>query len=240
MENSGGLMMEVIILAGGLGTRLRDVIRDIPKPMAPVAGRPFLYYILDWIRRYPVHKVIISAGYRAEAIKDHFGSRVFEIPLEYVIEEKPLGTGGAVKYAFQKTNGKDVIVLNGDTWFPLDLCRLTGFHSSEDSLLTLALKRMFDSDRYGTVSLEGNTVLKFNEKNHCEEGLINGGIYVINRKFVESWQMPELFSLEKDILERNAGKSFMKGMIFDAPFLDIGIPEDYEKAEDILVKHFLK
>ncbi|NLA49179.1 MAG: D-mannose-1-phosphate guanyltransferase, partial [Bacteroidales bacterium] len=154
--------------------------------------------------------------------------------------EKPLGTGGAVKYAFQNTEGNDVLVLNGDTWFPLDLCRLMAFHSSEDSLFTLALKRMFDFDRYGTVSLYGNTILKFNEKKSCDEGLINGGIYVINRKFLESWKVPEVFSLEKDILEKNAGKSTLKGMIFDEPFLDIGIPEDYAKAEDISGKYFLK
>ncbi|HOF20747.1 MAG TPA: nucleotidyltransferase family protein [Bacteroidales bacterium] len=232
--------MEVIILAGGLGTRLREVIRDIPKPMAPVAGRPFLHYILDWLRRYPVRKIIISAGYRAEVIREHFGSRFYEIPLEYVIEEKPLGTGGAVNYALGKTAGNDILVLNGDTWFPVDPCRLMGFHSSEDSRFSLALKRMFDFDRYGTVSLEGNRVLGFNEKKACDEGLINGGIYVINRKFFESQKMPEVFSLEKDFLEKNAGKSVLKGMIFGDPFLDIGIPEDYAKAEEVLGKYFQK
>lgn len=234
MENTGRLKMEVIILAGGLGTRLRDVIRDIPKPMAPVAGRPFLDYILEWIRRYPVRKIIISAGYRADVIRDYFGSRVFDIPVEYVIEKEPLGTGGALKFAIEKTKEDDVLVLNGDTWFPLDLSRLMEFHSSEGSMFTMALKRMSDSDRYGTVNLEGNIITGFNEKKYFDEGLINGGIYVINRKFPESWEMPKVFSLEKDILEKNAGKPFLKGMIFDEPFLDIGIPEDYAKAEKML------
>ena len=226
--------MEAIILAGGMGTRLRKVIPDIAKPMAPVGDKPFLYYLFDWIRRYPVDKVIVSAGYKAESIIEYFGNSVFDIPLEYVIDEKPLGTGGAVKYASEKITGNDVLILNGDTWFPVDINKLLEFHTRTESLFSIALKRMYDIDRYGTVELEGNKILKFNEKKFCTDGLINGGIYLADRQFIESWQMPEVFSLEKDILEKAAGKSILKGMIFDDPFLDIGIPENYSKANTII------
>ena len=116
--------MDAIILAGGMGTRLKKVVSDIPKPMAPVAGKPFLYYIFDWLRKYPVEKIILSVGYKAESITEYFGNSVFDIPVEYVVEKNPLGTGGAVKFAFERTDGDDVLILNGDTWFPVDISKL--------------------------------------------------------------------------------------------------------------------
>jgi len=228
--------MEAIILAGGLGTRLKKLLPDIPKPMAPVAGKPFLYYIFDWIRKYPVDRIILSVGYKAESISKYFGNSVFDIPVEYVVEKKPLGTGGAVKLASERTEGNNILILNGDTWFPVDISKLNAFHIETDSLFTVALKRMTDFDRYGTVVLDKNRILRFNEKRYCSEGLINGGIYIANRDYMASWKMPEVFSLEKDILEIEAGKSVLNGMVFDDPFLDIGVPEDYLKAESILRK----
>ena len=226
--------MEAIILAGGLGTRLQKVVSDIPKPMAPVAGKPFLYYIFAWIRKYPVDKIILSIGYKAESITEYFGNSAFDIPVEYVVEKKPLGTGGAVKLALERTEGNDILILNGDTWFPVDIRKLIEFHIEKKSIFTVALKRMLDFDRYGTVELEKNKILKFKEKKYCHEGLINGGIYIARREYVSSWKMPEVFSLEKDILEKEAGKLILNGMVFDDPFLDIGVPDDYAKAEKIL------
>jgi D-glycero-alpha-D-manno-heptose 1-phosphate guanylyltransferase len=228
--------MEAIILAGGLGTRLQKVVSDIPKPMAPVAGKPFLYFIFDRIRKYPVDKLILSIGHKADSISEYFGNSIFDIPIEYVVEKTPLGTGGAVKFASERTEGNDILILNGDTWFPVDISKLIEFHIENDCLLTVALKRMFDFDRYGTVELEKNEILKFNEKKYCREGLINGGIYIARREYINSWKMPEVFSLEKDILEKEAGNSTLNGMVFDDPFLDIGIPDDYLKAEMILRK----
>jgi len=226
--------MEAIILAGGPGTRLQKVVSDIPKPMAPVAGKPFLYYIFDWIRKSPVDKIILSIGYKAESITEYFGNSAFDIPVEYVVEKKPLGTGGAVKLALERTEGNDILILNGDTWFPVDIRKLIEFHIEKKSLFTVALKRMLDFDRYGTVELEKNKILKFKEKKYYQEGLINGGIYIARREYVSSWKMPEVFSLEKDILEKEAGKLILNGMVFDDPFLDIGVPDDYAKAEKFL------
>ncbi len=226
--------MEAIILAGGLGTRLKKLLPDIPKPMAPVAGKPFLYFIFDWIRKYQVDKIILSVGYKAESISEYFGNSVFDIPVEYVVEKNPLGTGGAVKLASERTEGNDILILNGDTWFPVDISKLSAFHIENDSKFTVALKKMTDFDRYGTVELDNNEILRFNEKRYCSEGLINGGIYIANRFYMDSWKMPEVFSLEKDILEKEAGKSILKGIVFDDPFLDIGVPDDYMNAEKVL------
>ena len=125
-----------------MGTRLREVVADVPKPMAPVNGKPFLYYLLQWLTKYPVEKIIISAGYKAEFIMKYFGDSFSNIPVEYVIEEKPLGTGGAIKYALQKTRGENILILNGDTYFPIDLNRFYSSHSESDYLFSVALKPM--------------------------------------------------------------------------------------------------
>ena len=226
--------MEAIILAGGLGTRLRDVIADLPKPMAPVNNKPFLHYLFKWIKQYPVEKLVLSAGYKSESIVNYFGNSVYGIPVEYVIEEKPLGTGGAVKNALHKTSDIDILILNGDTYFPIDLGKFYSFHIENKSLFTIALKRMKSFDRYGTVECRGKTIMKFNEKKFCEDGLINGGIYLINREMIESWEHSSPFSLEKDVMEKKAGTSILKGLVFDELFIDIGIPEDYHKAKLLL------
>lgn len=222
--------MEVIILAGGMGTRLAKVVADVPKPMAPVNGRPFLYYIFQWLQKYPVERIIVSAGYKSEIIVKYFGESFINIPVEYAIEENPLGTGGALMFAFKKTKSKDILVINGDTWFPVDINNFYSFHTINKFLLTIALKQMKDFSRYGTVECVENTIVRFNEKKQCNKGLINGGIYLINRQFLESKQLPEVFSLEKDLLEKECGSSLLKCRIFDDPFIDIGIPDDYQKA----------
>jgi len=226
--------MEAVILAGGMGTRLREVIADVPKPMAPVNDKPFLYYIFQWLKQYPVDKIILSAGYKAEHIIRYFGNNVFDIPVEYVIEEKPLGTGGAVKYAIKKSSGENLLILNGDTYFPIDVNRFYSVHVNNDIMFSVALKPMNNFSRYGSVECNGDIITKFNEKKYCSQGLINGGIYLVNKKFFESKKLPEVFSLEKDVLEKEAGSSALKGMVFDDEFIDIGIPDDYFRAAALL------
>lgn len=227
-------MMEAIILAGGMGTRLRGIVADIPKPMAPVNNKPFLYYIFQWIELYPFNKVVLSVGFKQEKIVDYFGYSFNNIPIEYVIEEKPLGTGGAVKFALQRTKEKNILVINGDTYFPIDLQKFFSFHIENNHQFSIALKRMKDISRYGSVECQENTIIKFNEKRISQDGLINGGIYLIDRQFMESKHLPEVYSLEKEILEKEAGSSVLKCMVFDDLFIDIGIPEDYHRAESIM------
>ena len=226
--------MEAIILAGGLGTRLRETISDLPKPMAPVNGKPFLFYVLNWLKDYQVEKIILSTGYRSESIFDYFGRSFCGIQLEYAVEQKPLGTGGAISFALQKSQGNDVLVLNGDTWFPVPVSKYFLFHTNSQSNFSLALKPMKDFSRYGSVDCTGDTIIRFNEKKFCSEGFVNGGIYIINKTFFESLKLPEVFSVEADLLEKYAGASLLKCMVFDEPFIDIGIPEDYKRAGVLL------
>lgn len=226
--------MEVLILAGGLGTRLREVVTDVAKPMAPVNGKPFLEYVLEWVTGYETEKIVISAGYKADTIISHFNNCFNKVPIEYVTEEEPLGTGGAITNALKKLGGNDFIVLNGDTWFPVNLNEFSQFHFDNDSKITVALKMMTDFDRYGTVILEGPDIKGFNEKKYCNKGLINGGIYIINRDFLSSFGMTGKYSFEKEVLERSAGSGSVKGMVFNDQFIDIGIPEDYRRAASVM------
>jgi D-glycero-alpha-D-manno-heptose 1-phosphate guanylyltransferase len=227
-------MREAIILAGGMGTRLRKVISDVPKPMAPVNGKPFLSYVFLWLKRYNIGKVIVSAGYKSDAIVSYFGSSFNGISLEYAIEDEPLGTGGAVRFALHHTSGNEILILNGDTYFPVDLDKFYSFHAETKSDFSVALKRMNNFSRYGSVECSENTILKFHEKKFCKEGLINGGLYLAGKKYIESRQFPEASSLEKDMLEKETGTGKLKCLIFEDLFIDIGIPEDYRKAQSLL------
>lgn len=235
MENKRD--MEVVILAGGMGTRLSQVVKDIPKPMAPVNGKPFLFFVLDWLIGYPVEKIILSLGFKPEIIRSYFGGSFSGIPLEYVVEDKPLGTGGAVKYAVRFTGSDNILVINGDTYFPIDLKKFLDFHIENDNLFSVALKRMTDFDRYGSVEYKGDKIVSFREKEFCSEGLISGGIYLINRDYLESKKLPEIFSLENDLMEKEAGAGILKAQIFEDVFIHIGIPEDYQRAPELLSKY---
>ena len=226
--------MEAIVLAGGLGTRLRTVVADLPKPMAPVRGKPFLEHLLGWMEGGGVDRAVLSVGYRWEVVRDHFGDRSGGVELSYCVEEEPLGTGGAVAKAIAQTEERTVLVVNGDTFFPVDLRALRDLQGSRGEGATLALKWMTDFDRYGTVSLDGEGIEAFREKARCPGGLVNGGVYAMERDFLRGRGLPERFSLERDVLEREAGGGRLFGAVFDVPFLDIGIPEDYARAEEFL------
>jgi len=226
--------MEAIILAGGLGTRLREAVAGLPKPMAPVNGKPFLWYILKFLAQSGFSKVIISAGYKANIIFEYFGDSFENIELNYVIEEQPLGTGGAILKSLKEASGDNILIVNGDTWFPVDIKGMFRFHELNNAGITIALKEMVDFDRYGSVELSGSNVAAFREKEFCRVGLINGGVYTINKGFLISLELPEKFSFEKEILEKLAGDTKLCGFISDAPFIDIGIPDDYNRAASFL------
>lgn len=227
--------MEIIILAGGEGTRLKPVISDLPKPMAPVHDRPFLEYILMWLTGYKINKFILSTGYKAEVVRSYFGDNFRGIPVEYSYECEPLGTGGGLLRALNRVTGEDFALVNGDTWFPLDLDALLSHHQSLDAGITVALKLITDSDRYGSVIIaENNSIEKFDEKKHLDKGLINGGVYILRKSYILGLDLPEKCSFERDVLEAHAGSGMIKGVVFSDPFLDIGIPEDYHRAELVI------
>lgn len=224
--------MEAIILAGGLGTRLRSVIKEIPKCMAPVCELPFLSYQLQYLSNFKeIKHVILSVGYLREVIFDWMEGRSFPFEVSYAIEETPLGTGGGIKLALQQLKGEQAIILNGDTFFDVDLKQLAQVGAQNVQAITLALKEMTHFDRYGTVSLNNAGLIEqFNEKQPCEKGLINGGIYYIDLSKISLAEFPDKGSFEKEVLETNVKRQNLRGYISDGYFIDIGIPEDYQKA----------
>jgi D-glycero-alpha-D-manno-heptose 1-phosphate guanylyltransferase len=225
------MITEAIILAGGLGTRLKESVPDLPKPMAPIAGKPFLYYVLDYLHQAGIKRAILSVGHLHEAVSSFFGKSFKGIQLEYVIEDFPLGTGGAIKLALGKTKSPAVAILNGDTFFPVPLREMYDFHRFNEADLTLALKPMQKFDRYGTIELDGERVKAFKEKTYLEYGLINGGVYIARKNILSGNEWPDKFSFEKEFLEKKTKRLIFSGFTCDQYFVDIGIPEDYAKAE---------
>ena len=224
-------MKEGIILAGGFGTRLQSVVSDVPKSMAEVAGRPFLEYLFDYAADQKFNHIILSLGYKADVVIDWLESQQRPFEISYVIEDSPLGTGGAIKYAFEKVSGKEAFVINGDTFFDVDTHALLEFHKANQADISVALKPMKDFDRYGSVTInDEQRIVSFNEKQYCTEGLINGGIYIVNSELFKRLGLPEKFSFEKDIMESYIHKLGIYGLEQDNYFIDIGIPSDFEKA----------
>jgi len=227
--------MEAIVLAGGLGTRLRSAVPDLPKCMAPVAGKPFLSFVIDSLRMQGVQRFVFSLGYKAEVIQQYLKDDYPSLDYACAIETTPLGTGGAIKYALEHCLAEDVIIANGDTLFEVRLDDMLHLHTLNQSVCTLALKPMQHFDRYGVVELdEHNRILSFKEKQYYEEGLINGGLYLLKKANFLEHDFPEVFSFEKDFLEKFTALSPFYGCIQDGYFIDIGIPQDFEKAQSDL------
>jgi D-glycero-alpha-D-manno-heptose 1-phosphate guanylyltransferase len=232
------MIKEAIILAGGLGTRLRSVVPGLPKCMAPVAGRPFLYYVIAHLKKEGIRNFIFSVGYKSEAVIN-FVNKEFRaaerqganIHFQFAIEEEPLGTGGAIKLSGEKAYDHNILVCNGDTLFKIHLQNLSNFHLQHQADCTLCLKPMNNFDRYGVVEVNNDASIKsFKEKQFYEAGFINGGVYALNIRNFMKENLPEKFSFEKDYLEKYAAKRNLYTVIQDEYFIDIGIPEDYERA----------
>ena len=231
------MIKEAIILAGGLGTRLRSVIFDKPKCMAPVAGKPFLHYLIHFLQKQGIENFIFSVGYMHEMIEEYLKENYPELIYKISLENEPLGTGGATKSACNKTSQKNVLICNGDTLYKIDCDSLSKFHESVESVCTLSLKPMNNFDRYGVVELnEDSSVRSFKEKQFYKSGLINGGVYALNTIEFLKENLPDQFSFEKDYLEKNVLQQTNKkgrfyAQIQDKYFIDIGIPEDYERGQ---------
>ena len=222
--------MEAIVLAGGMGTRLRSVVADLPKCLAPVAGRPFLDWLADALEESGFDHLILSLGYRHEAVEAWAVSRQGRARISWVVEAEPLGTGGGVKLAMQQALEDDIFVLNGDTFFGVDFREMLAFHQKAGAAATLALKPMRDFDRYGEVTCDATgRITAFQEKQPCREGLINGGIYLLRRDALNA--LPVRFSLEKDYFEPLAADGRLAGFRSEGYFIDIGIPADYSRAQ---------
>lgn len=226
------MITEAVILAGGLGTRLRSEVSDRPKVLAEVNGQPFIHYVLDYLVAHGMEHVILSVGYMGEMIEKQLGSQYKSTRVSFVYEETPMGTGGGIYLALKEARQDVVAVVNGDTIFQVDLQSMAEFHMATNADFTLALKRMQNFDRYGTVEIDDNGyITAFKEKQFMEDGLINGGVYTVSRHDFVDHQFDLPFSLEQDYFEKYLTKDVICGIECDAYFLDIGIPDDFKRAQ---------
>lgn len=224
-------IMQAIILAGGLGTRLRGVVPDLPKPLAPVSGKPFLSIVLEQLRAQGFASAVLSVRYRHELIHDVFGDHFDGLALAYAVEERPLGTGGAIRLAARACSEPDLFVLNGDSYTELDFANMQARHREAQSLLTVCAVEMADTARYGRLQIENSRITGFSEKDACGPGLINAGVYLMRRDLLETLALPEVFSFERDVLQAGIGGLRPLVYLTRGRFIDIGVPDDYARAQ---------
>lgn len=223
--------MEAIVLAGGLGTRLRSVVDHLPKPMAPVAGRPFLAYVLDQLVGGGFRTAVLAVGYRHDAIRAYFGDVYDGLRLRYSIEAEPAGTGGAIRQAAALTSAGDVFVLNGDTYLALDFARMFDAHRRAGAGLTVAVCHVPDVKRYGALELRDGVVTGFREKGGSGAGWVNAGTYVLGAALRERLPDLEAFSFEQDVLVPQVATIRPVAFVANGQFIDIGVPDDYARAQ---------
>ncbi len=223
--------MEAIVLAGGLGTRLKNKIDGLPKPMAPVAGRPFLEILLNQLAHSGCTRVILSVGHLHDVIENHFGAAWRGISLDYSIESAPLGTGGAIRASLAHATEENVLILNGDTYLQADYAGMMGFHAGQCAQMTIAVTHQPDVARYGGVILHQDRIAGFEEKGRTGPGWINAGTYVLARHIAWPASLPEKFSFETDFLAPEIARLRPAAFRVDGFFLDIGIPEDLDRAQ---------
>ncbi|EAH6868287.1 D-glycero-D-manno-heptose 1-phosphate guanosyltransferase [Campylobacter lari] len=216
--------MQAIVLAGGLGTRLKSVVQDLPKPMAPINGKPFLTFVLEYLKKQGITEVILSVSYKYELIQEYFKDEFDGMKIRYNIEKELLGTGGAIKDALKLIQNQ-AYVLNGDTVFDINLKKLV----LNDSKICIALKQMQNFNRYGTVNVDDQGIVtSFEEKVLKKQGLINGGIYLLKKDIFDEFDLEKKFSFE-EFLQENFELLRIQTQIFNDYFIDIGVPQDYER-----------
>lgn len=222
-------MMEAIVLAGGFGTRLRSAVSNLPKPMAPVAGRPFLELLLSSLKAKGITRAILSIGYRYEAITSHFDNHALGIDLTYEIESKPLGTGGAIAAALRHVTSDHVFVFNGDTYLELDLNAVAAMWPGDRTPVVVA-RSVPDTERFGRLEIAHGRVSRFLASGSKGAGAVNAGCYLIPKNIFDSVPMPQAFSFEQDFLARRPPLS-LRMFITSGQFIDIGVPEDLQRAQ---------
>ncbi len=223
--------MEAIVLAGGLGTRLAARLSGVPKPMAPVAGRPFLEILLHQLARAGCGRVLLSVGHLRTVIQDYFGASFCGMNVDYAVEEAPLGTGGAMRLAQAKTKENFALVLNGDTFLDADYAAMMRVHAGAGAVLTMAVARQPDITRYGGVIVEAGRVVSFAEKGRKGPGWINAGAYILEKDLAWPPELPEKFSFERDFLAPQIDCIRPAAYEVEGFFLDIGVPEDLDRAQ---------
>ncbi|NEX21703.1 NTP transferase domain-containing protein [Thiorhodococcus mannitoliphagus] len=223
-------MTDVIVLAGGFGTRLREVVYNLPKPMAPIAGRPFLEILLGDLARKRFSRVVLSLGYKADSVVDHFGRCFAGMELVYEIERTPRGTGGALRCALVQCKSDHVLVVNGDTYLDLEVDEVKAQWQQERRPIIVA-RKVPDTKRYGRLETEGSRVIRFLDKGVDGPGLINAGSYVLPRGIESEFPGDEAFSLERDYLAEAVSRRPFQCFVSRGKFIDIGVPQDYARAQ---------
>jgi NDP-sugar pyrophosphorylase family protein len=230
-------LIDAIVLAGGLGTRLRPLVKEMPKCLAPVGDRPFLDIILAQLEAAGcVQAVVLAVGYKSEAIVERYrDSERYPFRIDFSIETAPLGTGGAIVQALPLTSTLDVLVMNGDTFVELDIPRFENAHVSNNASVTMAVVTVTDAARYGTVELDPTTgrVARFSEKTMATAGIVNAGCYLMRRSWLEAMPRGKMLSLEKAILPGLIAKGIYPYHV-EGRFIDIGTPESYLAAQNYL------
>jgi D-glycero-alpha-D-manno-heptose 1-phosphate guanylyltransferase len=230
-------MLEAIVLAGGLGTRLRGVVSAVPKPMAPIAGRPFLEYQLRFLCKQGFERVILSVGYLHESIISHFGDRFRNIALTYVVEPHALGTGGAIKKSLAACKSEMIFIFNGDTFVDVNCKEITllSTHTERPVLVGLPIQ---NATRYGVLDTLNGTVVGLRGNSESRGKLINAGCYYIPQQYLDSYRGTVPFSFENDLLSQTLHLSPFSLHIASGLFIDIGVPNDYALAQQVLPLHF--
>jgi NDP-sugar pyrophosphorylase family protein len=229
--------LAAVVLAGGMGTRLRSVVADRPKVLAPVAGRPFLTYLLDQIADTGIQRVVLSTGHLAEQFAEVIGDRYRNIQITYAQEEQPLGTGGAIHFACGFTKADQLLVMNGDSYCAADLSEYIDWHADGENDVSLMLAKVSDASRYGTVEMEaGGQITAFIEKRpESTAGYINAGVYLFRRTMLEQFPAGPS-SMERDVFPVWLRDRSMLGWVTEAEFIDIGIPSDYERSHEFMAR----
>jgi D-glycero-alpha-D-manno-heptose 1-phosphate guanylyltransferase len=225
-------MREAVILAGGLGTRLRSVVSDVPKPMAPIRGTPFLELLVRHLIRQGFTHVVLSIGYMAEVITAHFDSLALPVALDFEIEDHPLGTGGAILASLRQCVTESIFVLNGDSFVDCLFPEIEEFHRQHASAVTMVLHRVSDIGRYGAVECGSDgLVTRFSEKGPSVPGLINAGVYLVPKNILAAAATVRPMSWERDYLPTLIPGRKLYGLICGTHFIDIGVPADFAAAQ---------
>ncbi|MGO4551472.1 nucleotidyltransferase family protein [Lysobacter sp. 2RAF19] len=222
---------EAILLVGGLGTRLREVVADVPKPLAPVAGRPFLAWVLDALAARGMRRVVLATGHGAGQVEAAIGAHWQGMAVAYSVEDRPLGTGGAVRHALRLIEGAGTHVLNGDTYLDYDPRALEATTREANTCIGVALAHVDDAGRYGSVDVGAGRVTAFREKGGSAPGWINAGCYFLTRAAIDTLPSAERFSLEHDWLPARAAAGDIAAFEDTRDFIDIGVPADYARAQ---------
>ena len=227
--------MEAIILAGGLGTRLKSEVSDVPKPMAPIGGRPFLEILLGTLQRKGFTRAIISVGHMHNVITEFFGDQFEGIELVYEIEDSPRGTGGAIASAISHVRNDHVYILNGDTFLDFDICTVERSWK-ENEVPIIVTKRVEDATRYGALAIDGSRITGLGEKKVSGPAVINAGCYIVPPKIRDRFPVAARFSFENDFLSRDIKENVYMASLCLGEFIDIGVPEDFRRAQHALAR----